>query len=155
MQTQIRSKLDEIRQHQTPRARPPRLVLAEDDADFRGLIAGQLRAVGYHVIEARTGAELLDRLGEALLSMDESTRPDVIVSDVRMPGFTGLEVLSGLRDAGWRTAMVVMSAYSDPGTRARVSELAPDAFFQKPFDIDDLLTAVVNLGPRGGGRRWH
>jgi CheY-like chemotaxis protein len=155
METQARMEHDHIRPSPALRARQRRIVLAEDDSDLRCLIASQLRALGYHVVEAGTGAELLDRLGDALLSSDHGTRPDLIISDIWMPGFTGLEVLAGLRDAQWHTAMVVMTAYADPTTRARLKELGADAFFQKPFDIDDLLTVVVNLefGRRGG--QWH
>lgn len=155
METQIGSRHEETRPQPTLRTRPPRLLLAEDDDDLRRLIAPQLRAIGYQVIEAHTGTQLLERLGDALLSNDRAARPDVIVSDIRMPGFTGLEILTGLRDAHWRSAMIVMTAYADPETRARVRELEPDAFFLKPFDIDDLLTAIINLDPRSRGGRSH
>jgi DNA-binding response OmpR family regulator len=51
--------------------------------------------------------------------------------------------------------MVVMTAYGDVATRSRVTELAPEAFFQKPFDIDDLLATVRELGSRQRRGPWH
>ena len=75
-----------------------------------------------------------------------------------MPGLTGMEILAGLRHARWPTAIVLMTAYPDPATREEARRLGADAFFSKPFDIDDLMTAAVNMtsGRRREQReRWH
>lgn len=127
------------------RNRPLRILLAEDEEDIRQLVAIALRAQGYEVIEARTGAELLDELGESLLYDRPLSKPDVIISDIRMPGFTGLEILAGLRDAEWSTTFVLMTAFADAETRAEAIRLGADAIFEKPFDIEELLTAVGNI----------
>jgi CheY-like chemotaxis protein len=126
--------------------RPPRIIVAEDEADVRQLVAVALRGLGYEIIEARSGAELLDEIGDGLLEEGGSARrPDVIISDIRMPGLTGLEILAGLRQAEWSTAIVLMTAYPSPETREEAERLGADAFFAKPFDIDDLTTAVINM----------
>jgi CheY-like chemotaxis protein len=122
-----------------------RVLVAEDAADIRALVVVALRGMGYEIIEARSGGELLEELGDGILSGDPATRPDVIVSDIRMPGVTGMEVLAGLRQAGWETPIVLMTAFVDGEIREEAERLGVDAFFAKPFDIDDLLTAVVNL----------
>lgn len=126
--------------------RPVRVLLAEDDADLRMLIASELSAAGYQVAEAGTGRELLDQIGVALLSGDRSARPDVIVSDIRMPGFLGLGILAALRDERWHTGMIVMTAYSDRETRAKVAGIGA-ALFEKPFAVDELLRAVRYVNP--------
>ena len=140
-------------------ARPPRVIVAEDEPDVRQLVAVALRGLGYEIIEARSGAELLDELGDGLLHGDQAGRPDMIISDIRMPGLTGLEILAGLRQAEWPTVIVLMTAYSDRETREEARRLGADAFFEKPFDIDDLVTAVVNMTPmrerRDKGDRSH
>jgi CheY-like chemotaxis protein len=144
--------------HAVAHARVPRVVLAEDDPDVLRMVTVALRGFGYEIIEARTGAELLDKLGHALLSGDPSARPDVIISDIRMPGLTGMEILEGLRQAEWSTAIVLMTAYADGDTREEAQRLGVDALFAKPFDIDDLATAVVNMTatpPRLRPRRGH
>jgi len=112
------------------------------------LIVHELRTAGYGVTEARTGVELLDKLGDALFSGVRTARPDVIVSDIRLPGFFGLQILERLREQEWQTGMIVMTAYADRETRARVAGLGAVAFFEKPFEVDDLLRAVcrLNLG---------
>jgi CheY-like chemotaxis protein len=123
------------------------VIVAEDEPDVRRLVAVALRGLGYEIIEARSGAELLDQLGDSLLDGDPDARPDVIISDVRMPGLTGMEILAGLRQAEWPTVIVLMTAYADQHTREEAARLGADAFFEKPFDIDDLTTAVVNMTP--------
>jgi CheY-like chemotaxis protein len=137
--------------HQHPHAleldRAPRVIVAEDEPDVRQMVVVALRGMGYDIIEARTGAELLDHLGDALLDGDPQARPDAIVSDIRMPGLTGMEILAGLRHAEWPTAIVLMTAYADRATRDEAKRLGVDAFFEKPFDIDDLVTALVNVTP--------
>lgn len=128
-------------------AQPPRVIVAEDDPDVRRLVAVALRGHGYDIVEARTGAELLDELGQCLITGGAAGRPDVIISDIRMPGFTGLEVVAGLRDAEWPTVLVLMTAFADREIRDEARRIGVDALFEKPFDIDDLVTAVVNMAP--------
>jgi CheY-like chemotaxis protein len=133
------------------------VLIAEDEADVRQLVAVALRGLGYEITEACSGVELLDALGDALLHGDAASRPDVIISDIRMPGLNGLRVLAGLREAHWPTAIVLMTAYADLETREEARRLGADAFFAKPFDLDDLTTAVVNMAsmPPGDRRvRW-
>jgi len=133
---------DAVQEH-----RPPRVIVAEDDPDVRQLVTVAFRGLGYDVVEARSGSELLDELGDGLLYGDPAGKPDVIISDIRMPGLTGMEVLAGLRQADWPTVIVLMTAFSDRETREEAARLGADAFFEKPFEIDDLMTVVVNMTP--------
>ncbi len=68
---------------------PPRVILAEDEDDVRKMVAAALRGLGYEIIEASSGAQLLDELGDSLLDGDLASRPDIIISDIRMPGSPG------------------------------------------------------------------
>ncbi len=121
-----------------------RVLLAEDDDDMRDLIAGALRKDGYEVVVARDGAELLASLAMATASPNASEQFDVVVSDIRMPQCTGISVLEGLRQEHWTIPMILMTAFGDRETRERV-EAAGGILFDKPFDIDDLRTAVLYL----------
>ena len=127
-------------------ARPARIFVAEDDPDLRALMSRALRRDGYEVIEASDGLELLDCLQDALalpLSM-----PDVIITDVMMPRYTGLGVLRALRRANWFTPVIVVSALGEKHLE-QARELGATAFLKKPFDLDDLRTAVVNASLAG------
>jgi DNA-binding response OmpR family regulator len=123
-----------------------RVFLAEDDDTLRALVASTLRAAGYHVMEARDGLELLAGLEFALVS--EHERPDhlVVVSDIEMPGLSGLDVLTIVRCASLDTACILITAFGDFETVAEAAELGARVF-HKPFDIDELVTTLVELAP--------
>lgn len=118
------------------RGRMTHIILAEDDQEMRDMIASSLRKDGYEVTLAKDGGELLARLAKGEF--------DVVISDIRMPGCSGMNVLEGLREARWTVPVILMTAFGDEETRARV-ESNDAVFFDKPFDVDDLRTAVMNL----------
>ncbi len=118
---------------------PSKIFLAEDDTDMRTMVSSQLRDDEYEVVEARDGAELL-----ALLAQSAPTqRPDVIVSDVLMPGYSGLGILAALRRSEWHVPVVVVSARRDPAIERDALRLGAAAFVRKPFDMDDLRAAIL------------
>lgn len=118
----------------------PRVVLAEDDDEMRMLVAHALREEGADVEELATGRELLARVNAALDA--SAVMPDVIVSDVRMPGASGLDVLRELRRRGCEVPVLLLTGFADPSLHEEVSSFARARLFDKPFDIDDLLGAV-------------
>ena len=64
-----------------------------------------------------------------------------------MPICTGLQILEALRQAHWHTPVILMTAFGDEATRKRAESLLA-VLFDKPFDMDDLRTAVAHLLPR-------
>lgn len=120
----------------------PRVLVAEDDREMRKLILRTLRKDGFSAEGVGSGSELLHRIGTSLLS-STGAPPDLIISDIRMPGFSGLEVLSGLREADWSMPVILITAFGDEETHAEARRLGAAAVFDKPFDIDDLRTAVL------------
>jgi CheY-like chemotaxis protein len=121
------------------------VLVAEDDPDIRHLMALGLRCDGYKVVEVKDGAQLLERVASSMLER-EYDPPDLIVSDVRMPGFSGLTILAGLRSAGWTTPVILVTAWASDELREHAHQLHA-ALLEKPFDVDDLRTAVMNLAP--------
>jgi DNA-binding response OmpR family regulator len=128
--------------------RPYRILLAEDDAAMRSMVAEALRGDGHDVVELTDGGRLLVLVAvtarEEHAFGDESI--DLIVSDIRMPVCTGLQILEALRATRWNTPVILMTAFGDSETRARAEELSA-ILFDKPFDIDDLRTAVNSCLP--------
>jgi CheY-like chemotaxis protein len=90
---------------------PMLVIVADDDDDMRALVTATLRADGCTTLEARDGRELLELLEHA--HDDPMLLPDVVVSDVRMPGLSGLGVLQVLQQAHWRLPVVMMTIVSD------------------------------------------
>ena len=136
----------------------PRILLAEDDDDMRRLLAGSLRRIGCEVMEARNGADLLCLISSRMLGPHEKCPIDLVITDVRMPFATGLEVLAALRERICSTPVILITAFGDEVTHAEARRLGAVAVFDKPFQIDDLHTAVRYYlggrldGPDEGGK---
>jgi len=122
---------------------PNTIFLAEDDDDMRALISLALRNDGYDVREAKDGAELLELLANA--SSSPMARPDLIVTDVLMPGYSGLGVLAALHKSAWHVPVILITARRDDGVVSDARRLGAAAVVHKPFDLDDLRTAILSV----------
>lgn len=122
---------------------PSTIFLAEDDDDMRALITAALQSDGYEVIEAKDGAELLELLAGA--SSSPMRRPDIIVSDVLMPGYSGLGVLAALHKSAWKVPVILITARRDDAVALDALRLGASAVVRKPFDIDDLRTTILSV----------
>lgn len=121
------------------------VLLADDDAQMRALIAEPLRQDGYDVIEAANGIELIRAVHRFELAMAPLS---AIITDVRMPGFSGLDVLEYMREAQWAVPVIVITAFGDDDTHERARTLDARLVLDKPFDVEDLRVAVACLtGP--------
>lgn len=140
-----------------PELFPPRILLAEDDAEMRALVSDDLRRAGYSVVECADGAALLRRLDSATCTQ-EGLGVDLVVADVFMPKSTGLEVLERLRGADPFTPYVVITAFGSAETRRAAARLGAVAVLDKPFEIKDLLLlvedAVGSASRRAGNWSW-
>jgi CheY-like chemotaxis protein len=130
-----------------------RVLVAEDDPAMRDVLETVLRERGYQVATVGSGNELAAALGR--------TRPeerfDLILSDVRMPGASGLDVIDRLREGGDTTPVVIVTAFPqrDVVERARGLEVR---LLAKPFDLETLRVAVDwairSNAPRRGRLGW-
>lgn len=120
---------------------PPVVYLAEDDDDIRETLTALFSHDGFEVRAAPDGALLFDWLfrkrGPGM------HMPDVIVTDHRMPGYCGLDILELLNEIQCKLPVIVITAY---GAEVRSMALAHGAHevFEKPFDPDDLRMAVLD-----------
>jgi DNA-binding response OmpR family regulator len=136
---------------------PAHILLAEDDAEFRNLLALVLAGDGYAVDQVPDGTAFMARVGD----WSETGRPagdcSLIITDIRMPGHSGLDVVTRLRSRGSRIPVILLTAQRDESTRHRALLLGA-TLFHKPFDLDDLRTAVLHAlthGSRSSGDRWE
>ncbi len=119
-----------------------RVLVADDDEDMRALVTATLHADGCSTVEACDGEELLELLR---ISLDEPwLRPDVVVADVKMPKLSGLGVLAALKRARWDLPVVMITVVSDESIHTVAKRLGAVGVLHKPFDPNDLLTAVRN-----------
>jgi CheY-like chemotaxis protein len=123
---------------------PLRVLLAEDQPEMRSLVRSALVRDGYEVIEAEDGPSVIRALIDGLLA-DQSRAPDLIITDVRMPGFTGLEVLARLRREQWATPVILITAFGDEALHTEAKRLGATRVLDKPFELEDLREAVRGL----------
>jgi len=126
-------------------SKPPRtlrVLVADDDDEMRAFVTATLQANGCSTVEAHDGRELLELLKSTLDSPD--LRPDVIVTDVKMPGISGLGALAALQNSKWNLPVVLITVLTDDSLPVVAKRLGAVGILHKPFDPDDLLTAVHN-----------
>ncbi len=118
-----------------------RILIAEDDDEMRRLLVRALSRDGYEVVAVAAGQPLL----HALTSGAGPRQFALVISDLRMPGMSGLEVVRELRARGSRLPVLLMTAFGGEDTLIEARKLEVTAVFAKPFDVDDLRTAVLHF----------
>ncbi len=134
------------RKQATASDRPPSILLAEDDLEMRKLLSWSLERKGYNIIECADGTSLMKKLG-LLGPGDQAQTHDLIISDIRMPGATGLQVLESMREFPDFPPMILITAFPDAESRAQAMRLGAVAMLAKPFDIEELLDKVRETIP--------
>jgi two-component system KDP operon response regulator KdpE len=107
----------------------PCVLVVEDDAETRAILARELVARGYQVEEAPDGATAIRRW--------EARRPDVVLLDLGLPDIDGLQVIARIRrDAG--TPIVILSGRYEEHEKVEALERGADDYVTKPFGVDEL-----------------
>jgi two-component system cell cycle sensor histidine kinase/response regulator CckA len=127
----VRREGDDAPSPSAPRGRGETVLVVEDADAVRVLTGRLLYAAGYQVVSVESGAVALERLDAA----------DVLVTDVVMPGMSGVELAVTARERRPELPVVFVSGYTGDTTIAASDDPAT-AFLAKPFDGDDLLRAV-------------
>ena len=117
----------------------PQILVVDDNADLRNYISHVLQRQGYQVRTAHHGA--------AALEMMETYQPNLILTDLMMPGMSGLELLQKIRQDNRLSSIpvVLLTAKVDDETRIEGVEQGADAYLGKPFNDRELLAEVRNL----------
>ena len=125
---------------------PQRILLAEDDDEMRILLAQALRKAGYEVIEYPDGTSLLDDIIYCFLpEKEEYGQIDLVVSDFRMPGVSGMEILKRMNKTDGFPPMILITAFGDENIHAAAEQFGVAAMFYKPFDIDELVRKAQKI----------
>jgi two-component system response regulator AtoC len=115
----------------------PRILLAEDDEIMRISISDRLRKYGWQVDEADDGRKAM--------SLYEKNHYHLIISDIRMPRLSGLELLHHIRKQNPDTDIIIMTAYGSIDDAISCLRQGATDYILKPFDIDDLIIRVTRL----------
>lgn len=119
-----------------------RILLAEDDAETAGLIAGGLGDAGYMVVCSSDG--------ETALEMGRTQQPDLVILDRMLPGLDGLTVLKRLREEGMTAPALMLTALGRTEDRVAGLDAGADDYLVKPFAFSELAARVNALLRRSG-----
>lgn len=111
-----------------------RIIIADDESDLVEDLTEVLQEIGYQVVAiARSGRELIERCRE--------NRPDLVITDIRMPDMDGLEA-GRLVQTEWPTPIIVISAYKDDDLVDRAAEGNVYAYLLKPVNPSELAATI-------------
>ncbi|PZO54785.1 MAG: adenylate cyclase [Phormidesmis priestleyi] len=115
------------------------VLVVDDNPDLRAYVSSVLQRQGYRVRTAEQGAQGLE--------IATNHQPDLIITDLMMPGVSGLEMIARIRqdEALQGTPIILLTAKVDDETRLEGAEKGADAYLSKPFNDRELLAEVRNL----------
>jgi two-component system response regulator HydG len=113
---------------------PVRILVADDEASARNGLATLLRDEGFEVLLAEDG--------EVALRKVQEQAPDVLVTDLRMPGLDGLELLQRARELVPELIVILVTAFADVETAVRAMHEGAEHYLTKPVQFDELLLVI-------------
>ena len=124
----------------------PTVYLIDDDETIRDSLAFLLETTGVSVESFASAQAFLD----GILPQGGGC----VISDVRMPGMSGTELLAALKETGFDLPVIVITGHGDVPLAVEAMKLGAFDFIEKPFD-DDTIIAAVEAAIREGNRRHH
>jgi DNA-binding response OmpR family regulator len=110
------------------------ILVVDDEDELRTLVRYELEQRGYRVTEAESG--------ETALEVLKTTRPQIVVLDIRMPGMNGLEVLEIIRKDNMADKVIMLTGVDELKIARDSLELGANDFLTKPYDIRTLLACI-------------
>ncbi len=112
------------------------ILLIDDDPVVRSLVSGILRKYGHNVFVAKDGREGIDLAGEI--------QPDLVVTDYQMPGMSGIEVLTKLKEMNASLPVIMLTAHGDASLTIKSIQKGAFDFIEKPINSKELLQTIRN-----------
>ena len=111
-----------------------RIMIIEDDEEMRSLLKDFFEEEGFEIDSVSNGVDAL-----RMLSKDHF---DLVITDIRMPGLTGLDILPRIRRLKPETPIIVMTAYGSDDVRRRAFERGATDYLEKPIRLSKLRTLI-------------
>ncbi|MFN0119603.1 MAG: sigma-54-dependent transcriptional regulator [Blastocatellia bacterium] len=111
-----------------------RLMVADDERSLRELLELVFKREGHQITSVANGREALAALAQGSF--------DLIITDVKMPDVTGIELLRAVREQSPETMVIMMTAFATINSAREAFKLGADDFIQKPFDVDEFRLIV-------------
>ncbi|MGV7206530.1 response regulator transcription factor [Oxalobacteraceae bacterium A2-2] len=111
-----------------------RIALVDDHEPVRSAVSSLLRSYGYETDGYESAEALLDAGGQQQCAC--------IITDLQMPGMSGLDLLEQLRRSGCQVPLIVLTAFPEASVRQRALQSGACCFLSKPFQANDLMRCV-------------
>ncbi|MBX3205255.1 MAG: response regulator [Labilithrix sp.] len=128
--------------HRAPQRSPTTVLVVEDDGDLRELVVDTLRRDGYVVLAAGSASEAARILAVMVERRGVDRQVDLVLSDVRMNGGTGLDLAHRLRATSARLPIILMTAFPEPDLEVEAEDVGA-TLLAKPFRLEVLRRAVL------------
>ena len=109
-----------------------KILVADDEQNLRRVLVAMLRRDGHEVVQAASGVEAIDRLSEV----------DVVITDLRMPGADGMEVLRTASKAFPQVPVIMITAYGSVGQAVEAIKAGAFDYIEKPFEQDSIRIII-------------
>ncbi|MDQ7837541.1 MAG: response regulator [Thermodesulfobacteriota bacterium] len=110
-----------------------KVLIVDDEENIRYLYSEELKADGYEVITTDSGYKLLERI--------EKERPDIILLDIKMADYDGLDLLQDIRNKYYNLPVILCTAYDS--YKSDVKTIAADSYVIKSFDLTELKKKIT------------
>jgi DNA-binding NtrC family response regulator len=124
---------------------PPTLLLVDDDAPFRGVLAGELEQLGFRVEAVGSGGDALRRAGEL--------EPAIVLLDLRLPDIDGLEVLRRIRETSTASDVIMLTGHGSIDTAIESIRMGAFDYVAKPCPLGELEVRIQRALERQSLRR--
>src|SRR3954468_13578286 len=111
---------------------PTKILVADDEQNLRRVLVAMLRRDGHDVVQAASGVEAIGQLHEV----------DVVITDLRMPGADGMEVLRTAAKSFPQVPVIMITAYGSVGQAVEAIKAGAFDYIEKPFEQDSIRTIV-------------
>jgi DNA-binding response OmpR family regulator len=114
-----------------------RILVIEDDEEMRALLRDVIEDEGYKTASVHNGSEAFRKLAKESF--------DLIITDVRMPGLTGLDILPGIKKLQPDTPIIVITAFGSEEVQRKALERGANAYLEKPIHFRELRTLIHDM----------
>lgn len=111
-----------------------KILFVDDEINTLKVLSAVLKKNGYDVCTARTAEEALDKIAKL--------QPNTVIADYRLPGMTGVELLSVIKERGWRIPVIMLTAYGTIEKAVEAMKKGAFNYLTKPVNPDELLTVT-------------
>jgi len=118
-------------------ALPKKILVVEDDEEMRALLEEFFLEEGFETESVNDGSEAFRKLVKGSF--------DLVITDIRMPGLTGLDILPGIRKLQPEVPIIVITAFGSDEIRQRALERGATAYLEKPIQFKTLRSLVCEV----------